>query len=168
MAMVQCIKRPRNRLAAAVHLAKQVIGFGALPLALGFPDETKIYKGVKLQLPMIHQPPSPPLQVSVVDQHSIHSVKSFKCPGLHGTPSQTHGYCTRSITDEERKAKKIGKEFTMWKEEIKTVDGKFSCDKVDLNGSVATDSFCCDVAGRIGEVEKSKQAMWTNNCSKAS
>ncbi|KAH9458108.1 hypothetical protein Pst134EB_010412 [Puccinia striiformis f. sp. tritici] len=96
------------------------------------------------------------------------SVKSFKCPGLHGTPSQTHGYCTRSITDEERKAKKIGKEFTMWKEEIKTVDGKFSCDKVDLNGSVATDSFCCDVAGRIGEVEKSKQAMWTNNCSKAS
>ncbi|KAI9622354.1 hypothetical protein KEM48_007243 [Puccinia striiformis f. sp. tritici PST-130] len=45
---------------------------------------------------------------------------------------------------------------------------EFSCDKVDLNGSVATDSFCCDVAGRIGEVEKSKQAMWTNNCSKAS
>ncbi|KAH9468632.1 hypothetical protein MJO28_004964 [Puccinia striiformis f. sp. tritici] len=96
------------------------------------------------------------------------AAKSFLCPGGNGKPTQTHGYCTRPITEKERKAEKIGKDFTMWKEEIKIVDGKFSCDNLKLKGSDATESFCCDVAGEIGKVEKSKQAMWTNNCSKAS
>ncbi|KAH9461817.1 hypothetical protein MJO28_003425 [Puccinia striiformis f. sp. tritici] len=106
--------------------------------------------------------------VLLINTQFIAAKSSFLCPGVNGKPNQTHGYCTRSIKDDERKANKIGKEFTMWKEEIKQVDGKFTCDKLDLNGSDATESFCCDVAGRIGIVEKSKQAMWTNNCSKAS
>ncbi|POW10289.1 hypothetical protein PSTT_06169, partial [Puccinia striiformis] len=40
----------------------------------------------------------------------------------------------------------------MWKEEIEKVNGRFTCDKVDLKGSDAMDSFCCDVAGEIGKV----------------
>ncbi|KAH9468633.1 hypothetical protein MJO28_004961 [Puccinia striiformis f. sp. tritici] len=105
--------------------------------------------------------------ISLVNTQS-NSSKFFKCPGLKGKPTQTHAYCTRSITDQERKAENIGQDFTMWKEEIKKGVGGFTCDTVTLKGLAATDRFCCDVAGVIGKVEKSKQAMWTNNCSKAS
>ncbi|KAI9623038.1 hypothetical protein KEM48_009655 [Puccinia striiformis f. sp. tritici PST-130] len=87
--------------------------------------------------------------VLLINTQFIAAKSSFLCPGVNGKPNQTHGYCTRSIKDDERKANKIGKEFTMWKEEIKQVDGKFTCDKLDLNGSDATESFCCDVAGKL-------------------
>ncbi|KAI9609265.1 hypothetical protein H4Q26_007213 [Puccinia striiformis f. sp. tritici PST-130] len=95
------------------------------------------------------------------------SVKSFKCPGLHGSQAKHMVIAPDQSPMKNERQKRLARSSPCG-EEIKTVDGKFSCDKVDLNGSVATDSFCCDVAGRIGEVEKSKQAMWTNNCSKAS
>ncbi|KAI9606565.1 hypothetical protein KEM48_006067 [Puccinia striiformis f. sp. tritici PST-130] len=57
------------------------------------------------------------------------SAKSFVCPSGNGKPNQTH------------------------EEEIEKVNGRFTCDKVDLKGSDAMDSFCCDVAGEIGKVE---------------
>ncbi|KAH9457913.1 hypothetical protein Pst134EB_010219 [Puccinia striiformis f. sp. tritici] len=97
------------------------------------------------------------------------SAKGFVCPVPNSNKAkQTHAYCTRSITDQEKKDNKIEQCYTVWKAEIgKSSRGRLDCEGVRLGNALATDSYCCEVAGTVGQVIPEGPNMFKNNCTKA-
>ncbi|KAI9622599.1 hypothetical protein KEM48_007216 [Puccinia striiformis f. sp. tritici PST-130] len=49
----------------------------------------------------------------------------------------------------------------------KSSRGRLDCEGVRLGNALATDSYCCEVAGTVGQVIPEGPNMFKNNCTKA-
>ncbi|OAV85011.1 hypothetical protein PTTG_12725 [Puccinia triticina 1-1 BBBD Race 1] len=85
--------------------------------------------------------------------------KSVSCPAANGPTDRKDAYCVRAFTAQEA-ADPANKGKTMFKRFVEQVDGKFTCQDVDLKKAPADAGYCCNAPGKVNEVSPSPQKMW--------